>query len=34
MIVDIYTHIFPERFFAELERGSPNTPAWSLSFSA
>ena len=23
MIVDIYTHIFPERFFAELERGSP-----------
>src|SRR3954465_7438454 len=24
MIVDIYTHIFPERFFQELERGSPN----------
>lgn len=23
MIVDIYTHIFPERFFQELERGSP-----------
>src|SRR5689334_6026390 len=23
MIVDIYTHIFPERFFKELERGSP-----------
>jgi aminocarboxymuconate-semialdehyde decarboxylase len=23
MIVDIYTHIFPDRFFAELERGSP-----------
>ena len=22
MIVDIYTHIFPDRFFAELERGS------------
>src|ERR1051325_8154048 len=22
MIVDIYTHIFPERFFQELERGS------------
>ena len=23
MIVDIYTHIFPDRFFQELERGSP-----------
>ena len=23
MIVDIYTHIFPERFFQELERGAP-----------
>ena len=23
MIIDIYTHIFPDRFFAELERGSP-----------
>jgi uncharacterized protein len=23
MIVDIYTHIFPDRFFKELERGSP-----------
>ena len=23
MIVDIYTHIFPDRFFTELERGSP-----------
>ena len=23
MIIDIYTHIFPERFFQELERGSP-----------
>jgi uncharacterized protein len=23
MIVDIYTHIFPDKFFAELERGSP-----------
>jgi aminocarboxymuconate-semialdehyde decarboxylase len=23
MIVDIYTHIFPDRFFAELEAGSP-----------
>jgi len=23
MIVDIYTHIFPNRFFAELEKGSP-----------
>src|SRR6476469_3587185 len=23
MIVDIYTHIFPERFFKELEKGSP-----------
>ena len=23
MIVDIYTHIFPDRFFAELQRGSP-----------
>ena len=23
MLVDIYTHIFPDRFFAELERGSP-----------
>ena len=24
MIVDIYTHIFPERFFQELERGVRN----------
>jgi aminocarboxymuconate-semialdehyde decarboxylase len=23
MIIDIYTHIFPDRFFRELERGSP-----------
>ncbi len=23
MIIDIYTHIFPDRFFQELERGSP-----------
>ena len=23
MIVDIYTHIFPDRFFQELQRGSP-----------
>jgi hypothetical protein len=23
MIVDIYTHILPDRFFQELERGSP-----------
>ena len=23
MLVDIYTHIFPDRFFQELERGSP-----------
>ena len=23
MIVDIYTHIFPDRFFEELMRGSP-----------
>jgi predicted TIM-barrel fold metal-dependent hydrolase len=23
MVIDIYTHIFPDRFFQELERGSP-----------